>query len=260
MADPNVSQTPRQVAVIGAGGGIGRACVAAFAASGWRILAADRDGDAMRLALDELDLSDPHEAHGVDVRDRHAIDRFARHIGSVDAMIYCAGLVATMPIAETDFDVFDHVMAVNLSGAAHAASAFARTMKSARTGGSMVFIASTAGLRGEANASAYCASKFGLIGLVQSVAAELTACDIRVNAVAPGNVDTPMLRRVAEDIAALEDRSVEAVWHDLAHAGAAQRLIKPEEVASLCVALCAPQSAGLTGATIPIDGGALLLA
>lgn len=252
---------PGTAAIIGAGGGIGRACVVAFAQAGWTVVAADLDGKAAADAINDCPFPNPgaDRAFPLDVTDQPAVEAFASEAGPVDAVIYSAGLNATMAIAETDFAAFRKVMAVNLEGGALIASVFARQMIARRSGGSMVFISSAAGLKGEANASAYCASKFGLIGLVESIAAELTPHDIRVNALAPGNVDTPMLRQVAREIAAIEDRDVETVWQDLATAGAARRLVTPTEVATVCVALCTPAFSAVTGATLPVDGGAALI-
>ena len=122
----------------------------------------------------------------------------------------------------------------------------------------MVFLSSAAGVRGESNASAYSASKAGLIGMVEAIAAELVSASIRVNAVAPGNVDTPMLRDVARGIARAEGREEAEVWDSFAKTGAANRILAPEEVARVCVALCTDAFSGVTGATIPVDAGYLL--
>ncbi|MFQ6550342.1 SDR family NAD(P)-dependent oxidoreductase [Aestuariibius sp. 2305UL40-4] len=232
----------RRAAVLGAGGGIGAACMLAFAAAGWESIGAD------------LVPSDTQQT--LDVTDAAAVARFANDIKPVDAMIYAAGAVATMPIAETDFTTWRRIMAVNLDGAAHAASAFARAM--AGQGGAMVFVSSAAGLRGEGNASAYSASKAGLIGMVESIAAELVPANIRVNAVAPGNVDTPMLRQVAQGIAKAEGRDEAEVWDSFARTGAARRILDPVEVARVCLAMCEDGFSGVTGATLPVDAGYLL--
>ena len=233
----------KRVAVIGARGGIGSACMTAFAAAGWKPVGADLHGCGDMCALD--------------VTDAAAVDAFALET-EADALVYTAGEVATMPITGTDFNVWRRVLAVNLDGAAHAAAAFARVMIARGRGGAMVFLSSAAGLRGEANASAYCASKAGLVGLVESVAAELVPHQIRVNAVAPGNVDTPMLRRVAHAIAHAERRPESEVWSDMSRSGAADRLVAPEEVAAVCVALCGNGFSAVTGAAVPVDAGYLL--
>lgn len=234
----------QRAVIIGAGGGIGGACVAAFAGAGWAVLGADREPGA---GVSALDVTDPD-----------AVAAFAAGAGGVDAVVYAAGVVDTMPIAETDFARWRRVMAVNLDGAAHVAAAFARSMIARGAGGAMVFLSSAAGLRGEANASAYCASKAGLRGLVEAAAAELVPHDIRVNALAPGNVDTPMLREVAAGIARATGRDVAAVWDDLARTGAARRIIAPDEVARVALSLCTPGFSAVTGATLPVDAGYLL--
>ncbi|WP_306118241.1 MULTISPECIES: SDR family oxidoreductase [unclassified Roseitalea] len=251
---------PGRAAIIGAGGGIGWACVSAFAQAGWAVTAADIDGAAAQetIATASPPAIGDHTALALDSTDPVAVGKMADAAEGIDAVVYCAGIAATMPIAQTDFAIWRKVMAVNLDGAAIVASAFARSMIARDRGGAMVFVSSAAGQRGEANASAYCASKFGLIGLVQSIAAELTAHRIRVNAVAPGNVDTPMLRDVAHSIAALGEDDVDRVWQALSTAGAARRLIEPAEVAHVCLALCSPGFSGVTGATLPVDGGYLL--
>ena len=230
--------------VIGAAGGIGRACLTAFRDAGWTVTGADVNaGDGL---------------HSLDVTKEADVRLFADAAGETDALVYAAGIVATMPITTMDFGKWRRIMAVNLDGAAFVASAFASRMIARGKGGSMVFLSSAAGVRGEANASAYSASKAGLIGLVESIASELVPHRIRVNAVAPGNVDTPMLREVARGIAAASNRSEESVWGDLARTGAADRIIGPEEVAAVCVALCSPGFSGVTGTTLPVDAGYLL--
>ncbi len=232
----------QRAAVIGARGGIGAACMLAFAAAGWESIGAD--------------LSAGDSLYALDVTDAESVDSFAKKIGPVDAMVYAAGTVATMPITKTDFTVWRRILAVNLDGAAYAASAFARSM--AEHGGAMVFVSSAAGIRGESNASAYSASKAGLIGLVESIAAELVSDNIRINAVAPGNVDTPMLREVARGIATTKGRGEADVWDSFAQTGAANRILMPEEVARVCVSLCTDAFSGVTGATVPVDAGYLL--
>ena len=117
-------------------------------------------------------------------------------------------------------------------------------------------MSSFAGLRGEAGAAAYCASKFGLIGFVESFAAEMTSHNIRVNAISPGNVDSPMLKNVAELIARRNNSSTEKVYNEMRTSGAAKRLVLPSEVANLAVYLSSELSNGITGSIVKIDCGA----
>ena len=100
-------------------------------------------------------------------------------------------------------------------------------------------------------------AKFGLLGLVESFAAEVAALGIRANAVCPGNVDSPMLEAVSEQIAAREGRPTEAVMEELVTAAASKRLVEPREVAETCLWLCSPASSGVTGESVNVDGGAL---
>ncbi|WP_299790551.1 SDR family oxidoreductase [uncultured Marivita sp.] len=236
-----------RVLIIGAAGGIGQACVGLMAGAGWHVIAADL-----------TEAPGGAESHILDVTNPEACTALAERTGPVDAVIYAAGIVATMPIARTDPAVWRRIMAVNLDGAAHVCAAFTGPMITEGKGGAIILISSAAGVRGEAMASAYSASKAGLIALVQSMAAELTPHQIRVNAVAPGNVDTPMLRAVARDIAKAGGDDEAEVWKSFAHTGAAQRLVQPGEVARVCMALCSPEFSAVTGTTIPVDAGYLL--
>ena len=230
----------RRCAVLGAAGAIGAACMAALAADGTEPLGIDLAG----------------AAHACDVTDAEALARLARGLGPVDGVIYAPGRVFSAEVTATDWARYRALMAVNLDGAFHAAAAFAGPMIGAGRPGAFAFLSSMAGLRGEANASAYCASKFGLIGLAESLAAEWTPHGIRANAVCPGNVDSPMLRRVAEDAARGGDAAV--VYEGFAAVGAARRLVTPQEVAAVCAWLVSDAASGVTGTAVRVDAGAMV--
>jgi NAD(P)-dependent dehydrogenase (short-subunit alcohol dehydrogenase family) len=242
--------------VIGGGGAIGAACVRAFAGAGAAVWSVDRTEQAAAGALE--DLPGRHRAAACDVTDPAAVERLAGRVGEADSVVYAAGLNADGHVVDIDWDVYRRLMAVNLDGAFHTGAAFARRMVARGAGGAFVFLSSTAGLRGEAGASIYCASKFGLIGFVESMAAELAGHGIRVNAVCPGNVDSPMLRKVAQAIAKRTGANAAEVWQDMAHSGAARRLVTPSEVAALCLHLASPASSAITGTAMRIDAGAML--
>ncbi len=247
--------------VIGAAGAIGHACTRAFAEAGVTVTALDKDLDS--AAATAATLSGDHAALALDVCDPVAVAKVAEEVwraGTYDSVVYAPGTVFTANVADIPWARYRALMSVNLDGAFHVAQGFVRPMLAAHRPGSFVFLSSMAGLRGEAGASAYCASKFGLIGLVQSFAAEMTGSGIRVNAVAPGNVDTPMLRQVAREVAASTGPSgdPDATYASFARVGAARRLVTPAEVADACVWLAGPASAGVTGTTLRVDAGALV--
>ena len=250
---------PHTTVVLGAGGAIGSATCRAFAGVGATVRAADLDGDAASEAVAELE--GDHLSAAVDVTDVDEVERLARRVwrrGPVDSVVYAPGVVFTADVADTDPGAYRRLMAVNLDGAFYAARAFVKPMLEAERGGSLVFVSSIAGKRGEAGASAYCASKFGLIGLVQSFAGEVAGRSIRVNAVCPGNVESPMLEKVARDIAAHRGWDEREVWREMADEAAAGRLVSPEEVAAAGLWLCSPAASAVTGEAINVDGGVLI--
>lgn len=243
--------------VIGAGGAIGAAVGRAYAEAG----ACVRLLDLAEAAADRIAATLPGEGHhagAVDVTDPDAVERAAEDAGAVDSVVYCAGIAFTAEVAETDWKRYRALMAVNLDGAFYVGGAFARRMLTSERRGSLTFLSSTAGMRGEAGASAYCASKFGLIGLVESLAAELTGAEIRVNAICPGNVDSPLLRAVAGDVAAREGTTPVEMLERFTHVGAATRLVTPEEVAAVAVWLASPLASGVTGEAVRVDLGQLV--
>ncbi|MBM3522602.1 MAG: SDR family oxidoreductase [Alphaproteobacteria bacterium] len=245
--------------ILGAAGAIGSSCCRAFAGAGYRVAAADLRLPEAERAIASL-LHDPL-AMPVDVTDVAALASLARDLaarGRITALVYAPGLVMTAAIDRTDWASYRRLMAVNLDGAFYAAAAFTPVMRGQNPSAAMVFIASTAGRRGEAGATHYCASKFGLIGFGESLAAELAPESIRVNMVCPGNVDTPMLRQVAQEIATYRGVARDSVWESLQRAGAATRLVQPDEVAAVCASLCDRRFSATTGATLTVDAGAMV--
>jgi len=257
-----------RVLVHGAAGAIGAAVCARFARAGAAVVAADQN--APHEVVAEL-AGEGHRALACDVTDPGAVAQTTAEAftDAVDAVVYAAGQNTTGHLAELDWADYDRVMDVNLRGAFHAAQAAVRGFLTAATGsegpsgrrspgGAIVLLSSVAGKRGEAGASVYSASKFGVLGLTQSLAAEVAPSGIRVNAVCPGNVDTPMLDRLAADVAAREGREPAAARRDFAAEAAAGRLVTPSEVAEACVWLADPSSSALTGAAIDVDAGVLV--
>lgn len=242
--------------VVGAGGAIGAAVCRAYADAGAHVTALDLDAAAAQTLRDALP-GGPHAADALDVTDRAAVERAAAAAGAVDSVVYAAGLAPTFELLAFDWDAYHRTLAVNLHGALHVAAAFGAQMTAAARPGALTFLSSTAGKHGEAGATAYCASKFALQGAVECFAAEVGSRGLRVNAICPGNVDTPMLRGVAEAQGALEGRAADAVLDDYAQSAAARRLVTVEEVSAVAVWLASPLASGITGESVNVDAGAL---
>ena len=236
---------PRTVIVTGASSGIGLACARMFLEADDRVVAQYRTQPAPVAALaDEFggEAVRPVQAElGLETGCRALV----RAAGPFDALVHSAGLWRSDPIAELDADRLHEMMRVNTYSAFYLAREAARVLDR----GSLVFIGSTAGERGEPACSPYAASKAALWGLVQSLAQEL-APRIRVNLVSPGWVRTPM----AADALAEEGREERIV------AGVPlRRIAEAEDVAAAAVFLADEARARhLTGIDIPVSGGALL--
>jgi len=224
----------KRVLITGAGSGIGAAAARRFAADGAEVIVADLSPDAV---ADELGA----RAIVLDVRDEQQV---APAMAELDVLVNVAGIGSTTNAPETTLEVWENVFAVNARGTflccKHAIPGMA-----ARGGGSIVNIASVAGLVGLRNRAAYCASKGAVISLTRALAVDHVADGIRVNAVAPGTVDSPWVRRLVEDVG----ESLDA----LRARQPMGRLGTPEEIADAVVYLAAAEF--VTGSVLVIDGG-----
>ena len=236
------------VLVTGAAGGIGGAVAARFAAGGWRVAAVDLH------AVQETDVSTSIVADLRDVAQcRSAVERAVQWGGRLDAVVNAAGVWTEGPSALTTEDEWDHVLGVNLKGLYFLTSAAIPHL--AATRGCVVNLSSDAGIQGNAGAAVYCASKGGVSILTKALALELAPQGIRVNAVCPGDVDSPMLRGQA---AGFGGDHPDAYLTKLLAAypqGAAARFIRPDEIAELVWFLAQPAAAPITGANISADFG-----
>jgi NAD(P)-dependent dehydrogenase (short-subunit alcohol dehydrogenase family) len=235
--------TNRIAVVVGGASGIGKAVAHALATDGCRVIVADRNADGARSVATEL--GDPHSAATVEVTDEASVRALFAGAGDVDIVVNTAGYSALGLITDLAADDFRGVIDVCLNGAflviKHAAPRL-------HDGGAIVSISSLNGRQPAAAMSAYCAAKAGLSMLTQVAALELAPQGIRVNAVAPGFVHTP-LTEPATQIPGVVEEYVENT--PLGRAGT------PEDIADAVLFLC--KAPWLTGEVLDINGGAHMM-
>jgi len=238
--------------VTGAASGIGRATVLAFARAGARVVAADIDADggeatAATARAERADVTfvpcDVRSGAAVDALVTHAVARFGR----LDCAVNNAGIEGTLaPIGDCPEEAAARVLDVNLMGVWRCLHAELPRM-AAQGGGAIVNTASIAGLIGAGGLAPYVASKHGVIGLTKAAALEYATQGVRVNAVCPGVIQTPMVDRLA----AASPGVIEA----LLTVKPMGRLGTPEEVAAAIVWLCSDAASFTTGHALTVDGG-----
>jgi NAD(P)-dependent dehydrogenase (short-subunit alcohol dehydrogenase family) len=236
--------------VTGAGSGIGAAIATALAAEGATLTLVGRN--AGRLAQQAAVLGGAATSV-CDITDESAVERLAATAGDVDLLVNNAGAAESAPLERTDLALWRRMLDVNATGAFLLCRAFAPAMVE-RGGGRIVNVASTAGERGYAYVSAYCAGKHALVGLTRALALELAATSVTVNAVCPGYTETPLLERAVEGIVTTTGRDTDAARRTLGRDNPMGRFVRPEEVASAVAWLCEPAQAAVTGRTITVAG------
>ena len=242
-----------QVALVtGAGAGMGLDTARAFAASGAAVVLADVDEEALRAATDELTASG-YQALAVscDVSDEDQaaalVERTVDGFGRLDFAFNNAGIQAPpTDAADEPAETFDRVNAINLRGVWACMKHELRQMR-AQGGGAIVNCSSLGGLVGNPGRASYHATKHGVLGLTKSAALEYAPRGIRVNAVCPGTIETPML---AEMIA-----KGELTVDDAETGQPIGRLGRGDEIAAAVLWLCSPGASFVLGVALPVDGG-----
>jgi meso-butanediol dehydrogenase/(S,S)-butanediol dehydrogenase/diacetyl reductase len=236
----------RVAIVTGGASGIGAATVRALAAEGARVVVVDVD--RARGAPLAAETAGAFEA--VDVTDDGEVARLvgetARRMGRVDVLVSCAFAAAFGSVASLGRAEWTRTLDVTLTAVFTALRATVPVMR-AQGGGAVVNVASISGLRADRGLAAYNAAKAGVVNLTRTAALELARAGIRVNAVCPGMIDTPALRRALDRIPAREAALRQAV--------PAGRFGRPEEVARAILFLASPEASYITGATLVVDGG-----
>ena len=242
------NRTTRVAFVTGAARGIGLAIAERFLAEGYRVAMVDIEAETLRLAAADLAQRGEVLAVECDVADplqvQHSVDRTVAAFGRIDALVNNAGVAVFKPLLETTYEEWSRVLAVNLDGPFLCTQACARVML-ANGGGSVVNIASISGLRASTLRVAYGTSKAALAHLTKQQAAELGNVGIRVNAVAPGPVDTAMAKLV-------HTAAIRADYHD---AIPLNRYGAETEIAAAVWFLCSDAASYVNGQILAVDGG-----
>ncbi|SFP87776.1 NAD(P)-dependent dehydrogenase, short-chain alcohol dehydrogenase family [Amycolatopsis arida] len=233
----------RRAVVLGAGSGIGRESALALAAHGAAVVCADRDlGAAERTA--ELTGSGA-EAYGVDLLDTAAVERAAAELGEVDVLVLTAATNVRKRLLDYDRAEFDRVVSLNLGATFDVVRAFGAPMV-ARGGGSIIAFSSIRATTVEPGQGVYAATKAGLVQLLRTAAAEFGPAGVRVNAIAPGVVETPLTAQIKAD----------PEWYRAyASKSALGRWARAEELAGAVVYLASDAASFVTGAVLAVDGG-----
>jgi NAD(P)-dependent dehydrogenase (short-subunit alcohol dehydrogenase family) len=248
VEDDMTGSSSKVALITGAARGIGLAVAKRFLAEGWRVAALDIEGELLWQSVEAL--ASPGNVLGLhcDVSDAKAvasaIAEIERRFGRLDALINNAGVAVFAPVLETSDEDWNRILAVNLTGPFLCTKAAAPLMRD-QGGGAIVNITSISAVRASTLRSAYGTSKAGLAHLTKQLAVELASLGIRVNAVAPGPVDTAMAK-------AVHSKEIRADYHD---AIPLNRYGLEEELADAVFFLCSDRASYITGQVLAVDGG-----
>jgi len=240
----------RRAVVVGAGSGIGQAIALGLAAHGAEVTCADRDLTAARNTVDQGAAANGPgwgalAAHELDVLDDAAVARAVEDLGAVDILVVTPAVNVRKRLLDYTADEFDRVVALNLRAAFGLMTAFGRGMAQ-RGRGSIIGCSSIRSLTTEPGQGVYAMTKAGLVMLLRTLAAELGPQGVRVNAIAPGVIDTPLtapIKANADWYAAYGAKSILGRWG------------RPQELAGAAVYLASDAASYVTGTVLFVDGG-----
>jgi len=250
------------VLITGGSGGLGSALARAFSAQACRVVITARDPQRLRATAEEMARYGAQVlALPCDISDRDAMLDLQKEIaarwGAVQILINNAGIARAVKFTDMPDDVWDAIFETNLTGAYNCCKVFLPRMLQAQWG-RIINIASTAAKVGYSHATAYTASKHGLLGLTRSLALETARLAVTVNAICPGYIDDERTRENARIMAQRTGKGVDAILKLFADSAPQKRLIAPDEVAALALLIASDKLGAMTGQAIHVDGGAVM--
>ncbi len=240
----------RVAVVTGAGSGLGRATASMLANEGARVAVLDVAADAAeKVAAEVGERGGTARAYALDVREpeqvRAAVARVGEEVGPLDVLVNAAGIGGFAHSEEESFEQWSRIIAVNLTGTFLMCQAVLPAML--ERGGAIVNIASNSGLKGQKYSAAYCASKGGVVNLTRALAYEYLGRGVRVNAVAPGGMNTPMIQTFTFPHG--------ASMQDFANISSPLGYAEPEDVANAVLFVASDEARYMTGSIVSVDGG-----
>ena len=245
----------KSAVITGASTGIGRAAARRFAREGARLIVADRrdeEGEALCREIVQEGGSARYVRTDVARRadNERAIDLCVEHYGAIDILFCNAGITLPRLLPDSSDEEIERLLAVNLLGVIYAARAAIPRMLEQPRGGPLLFTASKTGLVAQTDSPVYCASKGAVVMLAKALALDYAQHGIRVNALCPGIIDTPMLREFADS-----RPDPDAAWRSYEAAQPIGRLGSAEECADAALWLVSDEASFITGVALPVDGG-----
>lgn len=250
------------VLITGGSGGLGRALSEAFAREATRVVIAARNRDRLNAAAEKMAQNGTQVlALPCDISRRDQVQSLGNEIrtrwGDVQILVNNAGIARAVNFSDMPDDLWDDTLETNLTGAYNCCKVFLPPMLKAKWG-RIINIASTTAKVGFSHVTAYSASKHGLLGLTRSLALETARAGVTVNAICPGYIDDERTRENAKIMAEKTGKSVGDVLKLFAASAPQNRLIAPDEVASLALLMASERLSGMTGQAINVDGGAVM--
>jgi NAD(P)-dependent dehydrogenase (short-subunit alcohol dehydrogenase family) len=243
----------RHILITGASSGIGKACSVLFASRGASLCLLARDQGRLQETLSLTSDPQNHSSVSVDLTDYKLVEDAVRSIvkekGPISGIVNCAGISTTLPLNATTIEKMEHFIRTNVIGPISLTKQVLKPGYFAPEGGSIVFLSSVMGVTGEKGKTLYSLTKGALISSVRSLAIELASKKIRVNAVSPGVVNSPMSRNA---VYSRDDEALDKIrlLHPLG-------LGEPDDVANACMFLISDASKWITGTNVIVDGGYL---